>query len=148
MIIEENLLNNNKFIFSDPKFFNRPYDSIMKDRKKLEIYLKLKGPYSEYYLEAFDYFIIHSDGYDGATIVKDLIDLVGVDLAALRHDYDYIHLLKQYKGFKWLKKKLKYDFNYGKNMERLGKGVIEPYIRVFLLWLSTPFYLIYKLFSK
>ena len=148
MVIEQTLLEGNSFIFGDGKFFNRPFQQVLDDRKKVKILLQLKGLDVDYFLEAYDYFAVHTEKYDGASIVKDLIDLVGLDLGALRHDYDYIHLLKKYKGFEWLKNKFKYDFDYGKNMERLGKGIFTPYGRTFLLWLSTPFYYLYKLFSK
>lgn len=135
-------------IFGRPKFFNRDIKQIKLDRSKVKQLLKLKGIDSEAYLEAFDYFMDNPLDYDGASFVKDLVDLLGLDLAASRHDYDYIFLLPQYKGLKWLIAKLVIDFNYGKNMERLGKGIFTPYGRVVLLWLSTPFYLLYKLFKK
>ena len=79
------------------------------------------------YLNAFDYFIGHPDKFDGATIVKDLEDIKGLDLDAMVHDYDYIHGANRNFIKKW-----KADIKYIKNMEMNGKG-----IRVFRLFLLT-----------
>lgn len=141
-------MTENKFIFGPPKFFNRDKIEIKKDRRKVKALLNLKGLDSKYFLEAFDYFVDNPESYDGATIIKDLIDVVGLDLGALRHDYDYLYTLPKFKGIQWLKMKAIVDFNYGKNLEELGKGIFTPYSRTFLLWLSTPFYLLIKLFDN
>jgi hypothetical protein len=128
--------------FSKPKYFHLSSNYLLANRSEIDHYLKLKRLEPEYYLKAYDYFCEHPKDFDGATIVKDLDDLFGIDLSALRHDYDYIVNLKRYNGLKWLKMKLKYDYKYGRSMELLGKSILVSYLRVVLLWLSTPFYLI------
>ena len=97
---------------------------------------------TEKYEKAYFYFIYKTDAFDGATIVKDLDDVFGLDLSAMVHDWEYIRNLPKYKGFKWLRYKLKIDYEYGKSMERLGHSLLTSYLRVFGLWLSTPFYLL------
>ena len=49
------------------------------------------------------------------------------------------------KGFA---KKLKADFQYGKDQEKTGKGSITAYTRTVLLWLSTPLFYIYLIFKR
>lgn len=126
-------------IFGKPKHFYMPKEYLVRCRADIVLYLELKDQNVDYYIEAYDYFLDHPTEYDGATIVKDLID-VYIDLPAMRHDYDYVVNLKKYKGLKWIVKKLTYDFDYGKNIEKMGKGIWTPYMRSFGLWLSTPLY--------
>ena len=99
-------------------------------RKNVKAYLNIKernkSDISDY-LNAFDYFTVHSDKFDGATIVKDLVDIGELDLDAMVHDYDYLHGANRNFIKKW-----KADIKYIKNMERNGKG-----IRVFRLLLLT-----------
>ena len=99
-------------------------------RKNVKAYLNIKerkmSDISDY-LNAFDYFTIHSDKFDGATIVKDLVDIGELDLDAMVHDYDYINGANRNFIKKW-----EADIKYIKNMERNGKG-----IRVFRLLLLT-----------
>ena len=99
-------------------------------RKNVKAYLNIKernkSDISDY-LNAFDYFIGHSDKFDGATIVKDLVDISELDLDAMVHDYEYLNGANRNFIKKW-----KADIKYIKNMERNGKG-----IRVFRLLLLT-----------
>ena len=99
-------------------------------RKNVKAYLHIKerkmADISDY-LNAFDYFIRHPNEFDGATIVKDLVDIGELDLDAMVHDYDYIHGANRNFVKKW-----KADIKYIKNMEKNGKG-----IRVFRLFLLT-----------
>jgi len=44
----------------------------------------------EVYKEAYNYFCINPSQFDGATIVKDLYDIEGLDLDAMLHDYQCI----------------------------------------------------------
>lgn len=132
-------------IWSRPKYFHLSTNYLKANRRELEYFLNLKGVNPDKYLEAYDYFVENPKKYDGATIVKDLDDVFGLDLSALRHDYDYLVPLKKEKGLKWLKMKFKIDFEYGKSMEIMGKHPFVAYLRVFLLWITTPFYLIIKL---
>ena len=69
----------------------------------------------------------HPSEFDGATIVKDLVDIEELDLDAMVHDYEYINGANRNFINKW-----KADIKYIKNMERNGKG-----IRVFRLFLLT-----------
>ena len=69
----------------------------------------------------------HPNKFDGATIVKDLVDIGKLDLDAMVHDYDYIHGANRNFIKKW-----KADIKYIKNIERNGKG-----IRIFRLLLLT-----------
>ena len=99
-------------------------------RKNIKAYLHIKErKMSDItdYLNAFDYFIGHPNEFDGATIVKDLVDIGELDLDAMVHDYDYIHGANRNFIKKW-----KADIKYIKNMERNGKG-----IRIFRLFLLT-----------
>ena len=99
-------------------------------RNNIKAYLHIKerkmSDISDY-LNAFDYFIERPNKFDGATIVKDLVDIGELDLDAMVHDYDYIHGANRNFIKKW-----KADIKYIKNMERNGKG-----IRVFRLLLLT-----------
>lgn len=99
-------------------------------RKNVKAYLHIKerkmADISDY-LNAFDYFIGHPNEFDGATIVKDLVDIGELDLDAMVHDYDYIHGANRNFVKKW-----NADVKYIKNMEKNGKG-----IRVFRLFLLT-----------
>lgn len=92
------------------------------------------------FLTAYRYFIDHPSQFDGATIVKDLYDIKGLDLSAMKHDYIYLTTLPKFKGLEWLRIKIKYDWQYGRDMELLGKGITTPYARAIGLILSTPIY--------
>jgi len=128
--------------WSKSKFFKRPRKELLHDRVWLIESLERMRLDVEYFIEAYDYFIDHPEDYDGATVVKDLKDFVGIDLSATRHDYDYLIELKKRRWFNWIGYKMRADFMYGKNMENLGKGIWTPYTRVFFLWVSTPIYLL------
>lgn len=103
-------------------------------RKKVVQYLILKSIETTVYLDAFDYFTKYPQRFDGATFVKDLIDVEGIDLAAMKHDFLYLTDLKN---------KLKHDITYGKDMVSLGKGNAYWY-RVVLLFITTPLYPFFK----
>lgn len=99
-------------------------------RLKIQKLLKIKNRSHqdiELYLSAFDYFRKYPEKFDGATIVKDLVDIGELDLDAMVHDYEY--LMGANRSFV---KKWKADIKYIKNMEKNGKG-----IRVFRLFLLT-----------
>jgi hypothetical protein len=63
--------------------------------KQVRRYLVMKG-YDHHetalYLQAFDFFCQNPTEFDGATIVKDLVDLNGLDLDAMLHDFQYTKL--------------------------------------------------------
>ena len=113
----------------DYTFYNDK-ETLEKYRKYLKVLLYIKGrdiKDIQEYLNAYNYFIIHPSEFDGATIVKDLVDFGELDLDAMLHDYDYIHGANRNFIKKW-----KADIKYIKNMEKNGKG-----IRVFRLLLLT-----------
>lgn len=93
------------------------------------------------YLEAFDYFVANPDDYDGATIVKDLVDIRTskgyLDIDAMLHDYEYIHGANISFVKKW-----KSDMKYLKNMERNGKGIRIP--RMAFLTIAGVVFVSYK----
>jgi hypothetical protein len=99
-------------------------------RKEMIHLLNIKSRSKEdinLYKIAFDYFRSYPDQFDGATIVKDLVDIGELDLDAMVHDYEYIKGANRNFIKKW-----KADLKYIKNMEKNGKG-----IRVFRLFLLT-----------
>lgn len=131
--------------WSKSDFFKQNIETLIKKRKEVIFLLDAKEISSKYYLSAFDYFVINPTEFDGATIVKDLKDIKGLDLSAMVHDYQYIVELTKYKGISWLKVKTRMDWNYGRSMELLGKG-IYPYTRSIGLIISTPIYWVIKQF--
>lgn len=98
------------------------------------------------HLNAFDYFYKNKTDYDGATIVKDLQTIGGYDAPASCHDYAYLH--NRFFSIKGLTNKIKYDWQYAKDMEMLGVGSTTAYTRAILLILSTPYYYLYLIFKK
>jgi len=116
-------------------FFTKQSYQVLSDFKiKVRQYLILKNRSESSiikYLDAYDFFMINGFLFDGATIVKDLVDLRNgkyyLDLDAMLHDYEYIMGANLNYINKW-----KADFNYIKNMEKNGKG-----IRVFRLLALT-----------
>lgn len=107
---------------SSSKFFHQTPGALEEKRFEVEMLLILKG-YTDKeidpYLEAYDYFCTDIDGFDGATVVKDLCDIPNLDLDALLHDYRY---LVQHAGHfpvsKW-----NADLEYLRGMEKKGKGL-------------------------
>ncbi len=97
-------------------------------------------------MEAFDYFRNYPAEFDGATIVKDLRTINGLDAPAMRHDYDYLHI--HFWSISGLVKKGKSDWKYGKNMEKLGVSPVTAYTRAVLLLISTPLYYLLLIFKK
>ena len=113
----------------DYTFYNDK-ETLSKYRKYLKVLLYIKGrdPKDiQEYLNAYNYFTTHPSEFDGATIVKDLVDFGELDLDAMVHDYDYLHGANRNFIKKW-----NADIRYIKNMESNGKG-----IRVFRLFLLT-----------
>lgn len=75
-------------------YFKKDLDILIKDREKLKYILKdiwnLENNLIKVYTDAFDYFILNPDSYDGATIVNDFWIIPGLDIWAMLHDYLYI----------------------------------------------------------
>ena len=60
-------------------------------RKEMNHLLNIKSRSKEdinLYKISFNYFRSYPDQFDGATIVKDLVDIGELDLDAMVHDYD------------------------------------------------------------
>ena len=78
----------------------------------------------------------HPSEFDGATIVKDLVDIEELDLDAMVHDYEYINGANRSFIKKW-----NADIRYIKNMEANGKGI--RVFRFFILTLLGIFFVPY-----
>lgn len=114
--------------FSKSDYFKQTSIVLNQKAKDVELYLELKGYNASEiaeYLLAYRYFMDYPTQYDGATIVKDLIDVHDLDLDAMLHDYEYL-VLKAGHNFitKW-----KSDFKYGKGIERKGKSAYAAWSR-------------------
>ena len=116
-------------------FFYQEIVDLHESRIQAEFILKSLGRSNNDildYLEAFDYFVANPSDYDGATIVKDLVDIrkgkYYLDLDAMLHDYEYVMGESESFKLKW-----KSDWRYIKNMELNGKGLRIP--RMFILTL-------------
>jgi len=99
----------------------------LKDNYDLELYRDTMYKLLQYkgrniverhkYLDAYDFFCKFTTKYDGATFVKDLHDLPGLDLDAMLHDYEC--LIGANRNYKlWYKS----VWNYYENMRKNGKG--------------------------
>lgn len=109
-------------------FFYQSPTVLRKARIDLVELLRIKGRSREEvqeYIEAYNYFIANPDKFDGATIVKDLVDVrtpTGyLDADAMLHDYEYIMGANRNLKLKWNS-----DYKYIKNMEKNGKGIRIP----------------------
>jgi len=130
---------------SQNKFFCQDKDTLLILREEVSIFLRMKGRSEKSinrYLEAYDYFVKNPSHYDGATIVKDLVDIRNgefyLDLDAMLHDYEYIKGANSNFIKKW-----KSDLRYIKNMEKNGKGIRIP--RFIILTISGILYIPYTL---
>lgn len=135
-------------MFGSKSYFFKQSISVLNDKRRQVInILTYKNIFINTFLDAYDFFVLNPDKFDGATIVKDLNDIKGLDLSSMKHDYNYIVNLTKHKGFDWLIYKIEYDIEYGKDMEKLGKGIITPYLRVLGLIITTPVYWLYIIFK-
>jgi len=107
---------------------------------------KVKNSTAQNILAAYDYFTLFPSKYDGATIVQDLDTINGLDACAMLHDFLYLENIESLWSFRGLKNKLQYDWQYGRNMEKLGISPLTAYTRSVLLIISTPIYYIIKIF--
>ena len=92
---------------------------------------------------AYNYFIENPNEFDGATIVRDLNTIKGLDAPAMVHDYRYILAYG-------VKDRLKADKEYLRNMIKLGVHPISAYLRFSLLiFLNiSGIYTIYKIVTN
>lgn len=97
------------------------------------------------YVKAFDYFVVNPTEYDGATIVKDLVDVRTpdgyLDTDAMLHDYEYIQGANSHFVKKW-----KSDYRYIRNMEMNGKGI--RVFRFIILTLAGVILIPYNIYKK
>lgn len=119
-------------------FFKQSALELVNKRRLLIKYLESQEYSQEkinIYLEAYNYFIYHPNKYDGATIVKDLHHIKGLDINAMLHDYQYIN----YKVASSFKYKYYSDYIYAKQMEKQGRG-FYAWIRLIGVTIGGLFY--------
>lgn len=89
------------------------------------------------YEKAFEYFCENPSNFDGASIVKDLHHIPGLDLNAMLHDYHYLNY--NCACDIWIKWHC--DLLYAKEMEKTGKGHLSWFNFVLLNITGLPFHL-------
>tara|TARA_R110002050_G_C8826909_1_gene504857 strand:+ start:363 stop:791 length:429 start_codon:yes stop_codon:yes gene_type:complete len=125
-------------------FFKQSKDKLTKQRRLLVNVLsaldRSEGDKSEY-LFAYNYFCNNPEDYDGATVVKDLVDVrkgeYYLDADAMLHDYEYVIGEADTIKDRWI-----CDKKYIKNMELNGKGIRVP--RLIILTVYGFFTISYK----
>ena len=131
---------------SKSKYFYQSAEALKLNRIKLITYLEIND-YSQIeiniYCKVFDYFCVNPSHYDGATIVKDLYHIPGLDINAMLHDYLYI-IFKT--SANWYVRFYS-DWLYAKEMERNYKGILS-WINFSLLILTYPFWTPYMYLIK
>ena len=76
---------------SKSNFFLQDRETLAEKRHQVIMVLRFKGLNTQEinkFTEAYDYFRNNPKKFDGATIVKDLNDIKGLDLKAMLHDYE------------------------------------------------------------
>jgi len=134
---------------SKSNFFYQDRDILADKRKLMILILEDFGftyEQTKPFTDAFLYFRNYPAEFDGATIVKDLRNINGLDISAMLHDYRYLHI--RFWSLNGLKQKIKSDIEYGKNMEKLGISPVTAYTRAVLLVISTPLYYLMLIFKK
>lgn len=117
-------------------YFLQGKEILAEERKRIDLYLQLKGydlSQRAIYLRAFDYFSMFPEEFDGATMTEDLCDLPGIDLDAMLHDWLYIayNVAGNY-YYIWLADKL-----IRAEMRKKGKSTINGGLRFVLLTVKT-----------
>lgn len=132
---------------SKSSYFHKDKAHLDKCALNMVEYLKLKGyNYNQIaiYLKAFEYFVDNPNHFDGATLVRDLTDIPGLDIDACYHDYCYINYnVAVNPVMKW-----KADFLYGKGNERKGKSQYAAYSRFAGLTLSGLLFIPFARFKR
>jgi hypothetical protein len=128
-------------------FFNKTTIELSFYRREVFEFLKIKG-YSlkqiEVYLKAYDYFCENPKKFDGATLVKDLVDIPRLDLDAMLHDYHYVaYGIASNFYTKW-----KADWLYAKGQERKGKGQYSAFSRFVGLTITGIVFVPYSNYKK
>lgn len=102
-------------------FFKQQTKELQRLRNLMVTYLlsqELSQDVIDIYVEAYNYFMRNPFAFDGATIVKDLHHIKGLDINAMLHDYQYV----VHKVASNLKYKYYADKIYAKQMEKQGRG--------------------------
>jgi len=109
-------------------FFEQDKETLAQKWVDVSELLRLKGYSLEcrlIYLKAFDYFTINPNDFDGATAVKDLVDIPDLDLDSMLHDFHYIaYNVASSVSMKWRADKL-----YALGNERKGKSEYASWSR-------------------
>lgn len=95
------------------------------------------------YEDAFNYFIVNPDDFDGTTILKDVKIMPNLDIFAMIHDYMYI----KFNVASNLKYKFICDKIFSLEIERCGLPWEISWVRFGLLTLSTLIYTPYRMLS-
>lgn len=132
---------------SKSTFFSQPIVVLTQTRKAIRRLLDSKGYTKkeiEIYHRAYDFFCRNPSMYDGATVVKDLMDVPGIDLDALLHDYHYlVYSAATHPIMKW-----KADWILAKGGERKGKGSYSSYSKFIALTLTGIVFIPYSYFKR
>lgn len=110
-------------------FFSQDKKVLVEKRKELEYLVSVlwnrNEETKELYLKIYDFFCENPKEFDGATIVKDLCIIKGLDTSAMLHDYLYLtyNVAANYK-YKWLA-----DWIYAREMERGGGSAYATWSR-------------------
>jgi hypothetical protein len=128
---------------SKSSFFLKSKEELAKDWYLLELILiDFNFTQKEIlnFARAYNYFTENPKEFDGATVVRDLDTIKGLDASAMVHDYRYILAIN-------IKDRLRADQEYLKNMIKLDVHPISAYLRASLLiFLNiTGIYTIYKI---
>ena len=125
-------------------YFQQEKHILLSNRDNVVALLSLKNRSIsdiEKYIIAYDFFCVHTDKFDGATIVKDLHDIDKLDLDAMVHDYESL-IGANRNLIKWFKS----AWYYFENMRKNGKG--NQIIRFVLLLIAglifVPYCLIFR----
>lgn len=102
-----------KFFYNDNYILEMYRDAMVK-----LLHIKARDPKDiKTYCDAYDFFCKYYNKFDGATTVKDLHDIPGLDLDAMVHDYEC--LIGANKNYKlWYNS----AWRYYENMRKQGKG--------------------------
>jgi hypothetical protein len=128
---------------SKSTFFLKSKEELAKNWYLLDLVLRnynFQGYDIRPFSRAYNYFTENPKEFDGATIVRDLDTIKGLDAPAMVHDYRYILA-------NGVKDRIKADKEYLRNMIKLGVHPISAYLRAYLLMLLNiiGIYTIYKI---
>ena len=138
---------------SSNNFFIQQERYLTNKRVEVYSYLLNKGftiPQINVYLKAYDYFCRNPKDFDGATAVKDLVDIEGytgsdgLDLKAMLHDYYYV----MYNVGANLICKIKADKVFGKGIVRMGGLKRQENLRVVGLILTSILIIPYAVYKR